>query len=322
MHRFRVGVVRGGPSSEYDVSLNTGASILQHIDREKYNPVDVLIDKRGLWHIGGLPISEERALRQVDVVVNAMHGEYGEDGTVQRLFEQFRVPHTGSGSLASAIAFNKGLTKHALRNAGVKMAPHRMLGVEDDLDRTLINIFRTLPQPSVIKPIAAGSSVGVTIAHNFDEFTIGVHHAFEISPKVMVEEFIKGREATVGVVDDFRGEKLYALFPIEIIPPVHKKFFDYEAKYGGETEEICPGNFSAAEKDELQRLAKLVHETIGLSHYSRSDFIVSRRGIYFLEVNTLPGMTNESLVPKAVRAAGSSLAHFIDHLIQLALKRK
>ncbi|MBC7836866.1 ATP-grasp domain-containing protein, partial [Acetobacteraceae bacterium] len=133
-----------------------------------------------------------------------------------------------------------------------------------------------------------------------------------------VEEFIKGKEATVGVVDNFRGEKFYALMPVEIVPPPSREFFDYHAKYSGESTERVPGNFTHSEKEELMYLAKRAHETLGLSHYSRSDFIVSKRGIYFLEINTLPGLTGESLLPKALAAGGSKLPEFLDHVITLA----
>ena len=136
----------------------------------------------------------------------------------------------------------------------------------------------------------------------------------------MVEENIKGREATCGVVDKFRGNDFYSLLPIEIIKPEKSDFFDYEAKYCGGSQEICPGNFSRDEKEAIQELAVAAHKVLGLRHYSRSDFIISPgRGIYILEVNTLPGLTAESLLPKSLQAVGCSLPDFLDHLITLAL---
>ena len=143
-----------------------------------------------------------------------------------------------------------------------------------------------------------------------------------MAPKVLVEEYIKGREATVGVIDDFRGEKTYALMPVEIIPPPEHSFFNYEAKYGGKSIERVPGNFTQEEKNELTNTARAVHEGLGLSHYSRSDFILSPRGLYFLEVNTLPGLTDESLLPKAVAAIGSRLPDFLEHVLDLAQRGK
>ena len=314
-----IAVLRGGPSDEHEVSLKTGATVLGHLtDTTQYRPIDVFIDRSGVWHVRGVPTTPERALSFVDVAFNALHGTYGEDGTVQRILGRIGVPYTGSDALASALAMNKHLTKEALKNSGIRMARSVTLGVTDDLDRVIIETFRTFPQPSVIKPASSGSSVGVTIARTFTDFSAGVKKAFNHSAQVLVEEFIKGKEATVGVVDGLRGQMSYTLPPVEIVPPPTNPFFDYAAKYGGGTLERVPGNFSRAESDELQRLARVAHEALGLRHYSRSDFIVSPHGIYFLETNTLPGLTDQSLLPKSLAAVGVSMPEFINHLIELA----
>ena len=186
-----------------------------------------------------------------------------------------------------------------------------------------MEVWRTFIQPSVVKPMALGSSVGVGIARDFPTFRALILAALEKSDSALVEEYIQGREATCGVVENFRDKEIYPLFPIEIIPPPEKDFFDYQAKYSGISREICPGNFSLEEKATIQQAAALVHRILGLGHYSRSDFIVSpKRGIYFLEVNTLPGLTNESLLPKSLAAVGCSLSDFLEHLLTLALNRK
>jgi D-alanine-D-alanine ligase len=320
--RTVVGVFRGGPSSEYEVSLKTGMSVLESLDREKYEPKDLFIDRSGEWHLHGVAVPPEKALHGIDVAFNAMHGEFGEDGTVQRLLDRLQVPYTGSGSMASATAFNKHLTKEQAKKLGVKTAPSIVVEADEDTEALAHRIFRSFPHPAVVKPLAGGSSVGTNVANNFHQLHYALDEGFKISPRVLVEEYIKGREATVGVLDHFRGQRAYALMPVEIIPPARHSFFSYEAKYGGETIERVPGNFTNAQKTELERLAKLVHEGLGLDHYSRSDFIISRRGIYFLEVNTLPGLTKESLLPKALHAVGAKLSDFLDHVIQLARKKK
>jgi len=322
MYRLKVGVLRGGPSSEYDISLNTGGSVLKHLPKEKYDAKDILISKDGTWHHRGMPTTPARILPHIDVIFNALHGEYGEDGTVQKLLDTFSVPYTGSGALGSAIAMNKRLAKECLASQNIKMPEHRMLEVSDDLEEEIFDIFRKMPQPTVVKPLSGGSSFGVQIAQGHDQLLESVYKAFEYSPKVLIEEYIRGREATCGVVEDFRNEELYALMPIEIIPPKENNFFDHDAKYSGKTQEICPANFSPEEKEELGWLAKKIHQALGLEHYSRSDFIVSPRGIYFLEVNTLPGLTEESLVPKALNAVGCSFPEFLDHVVTLALNKK
>jgi D-alanine-D-alanine ligase len=319
--RTTVGVLRGGPSSEYEVSLKSGAAVLEALEREKYDPRDIFISRDGQWHLHGVTVHPEKALAGVDVAFNAMHGHYGEDGQVQRTLDALGVPYTGSDAFSSALAFNKHRTKEVAKKVGVKVV-HGMVvekpAERADLEAVAFDIFRTFPHPAIVKPVIGGSSVGTTVADNFHALAWALEQAFEVSDRALVEEYIQGREATVGVIDDFRGEATYALLPVEIVPAPHHSFFSYEAKYGGDTIERCPGNFTRDEKDELMRIAKLVHENLNLSHYSRSDFIVSRRGIYFLEVNTLPGLTNESLLPKALHAVGSSLTYFLDHIITLA----
>ncbi len=321
MHRVRVGVLRGGPSSEYDVSLKTGASMLKHLPSEKYEAKDILIDRNGVWHLRGLPTPPERAMRQFDVALLGLHGAYGEDGTVQRMLQTHRIPFTGSDSLSSAVAMNKALTKEQAKAAGLTLSPHFVLQSMPE-GSSLMETFRSMSPPLVIKPIDSGSSVGVSVVKTFPQFESALEAGFAHSRKVLVEQYVFGREATAGVVDSFRGTEVYALPPIEIIPPKGAGFFNLEVKYNGETREICPGNFSFAEKEALQRAAIAIHKQLGLRHYSRSDFIVTPRGkVYFLEVNTLPGMTAESLLPKSLAAVGCAFPDFLDHLVTLALQR-
>lgn len=320
--KIRVGVLRGGPSSEYGVSLKTGEAVLNHLPRDKYEPVDIYISEDGVWHIHGLPKNEHDALHTLDVVINAMHGEYGEDGKVQSVLDHMKVPYTGSKAFESAVAMRKDLTKQALKGTGVKTPYWKTVSRDEmDIDR-LAEIFRVIPHPSVVKPAGSGSSVGVSIVKNFSDLAPALKKAFAIGETAIIEEYIQGREATCGVIQDFRDEKIYALLPIEIVPAKDREFFDHAAKYEGKSEEICPGNFEQEVKAELQRLSKLVHEHLGLRHYSRSDFIIHpTRGIYFLEVNTLPGLTSESLLPKSLVAIGSSLPEFLDHIVTLARKK-
>jgi len=321
MTKTRVAVLRGGPSNEYDISLKTGAAVLRNLP-EQYQPIDVLIDKSGTWYARGAPRTPARVLAQCDVVFNALHGRWGEDGKLQRILHHFNVPYTGSGVLESALAMNKWQTKEIFRQRGLKTPVATLVRRHQTGPSFIRSLFRQFPQPSVVKPLQGGSSVGVTIAHNFNEFSNGFRVVFDDGDTALVEEYISGREATCGVIDDFRGEKYYALPPVEIVPP-EGAFFDYENKYNGETKELCPAlSFSKEEKDTIACLAKTAHSALGLRHYSRSDFIVSHRGIYILEVNTLPGLTEESLLPKACSAVGCSFSDLLDHLVQLALNDK
>lgn len=172
-----------------------------------------------------------------------------------------------------------------------------------------------------MKPVSLGSSVGVRIAGGYAPVHQAVREAMALSSGVLVEEFIRGTEATAGIVERLRGEALYALPPVEIVPPEHAEFFSAAVKYDGSTAEIVPGRFAKQVTQELMRQARVMHEALGLRHYSRSDFIVSPRGIYFLETNTLPGLTTESLFPKALAAVGVKFPDFLSHLVELSLDR-
>jgi D-alanine-D-alanine ligase len=260
----------------------------------------------------------ESALVDVDVVFIALHGSYGEDGTVQRILERLNIPYTGSGSYASAIAMNKALTKDYLKkhSDSVKMAPHLKLtrsGISN-LAQTVESIGELFGPEYVIKPVGGGSSIG-TILTNRVGLLKSIQDSLAAHEEVLVEQRIIGKEATVGILEDFRNTRYYQLPAIEIVPPPSAQFFSADVKYSGETEEICPGRFSKDEKQELSALAQEVHQLLGLRQYSRSDFIVASDGIYFLEVNTLPGLTSQSLFPRSMEAVGSSYKELVNHLI-------
>ncbi len=313
----RIGVVRGGPSSEYDVSIRTGASILKHLPEDKYIGVDVLITRDGLWHRNGLPASLEDIQHHVDVVWNALHGYYGEDGKIQRELEQFGIPYTGSGVLPSAIAMNKALAKEHVIPLGIKTPRWIVIGEDESLEEGVFRAFHTVGFPAFVKPASGGSSVATRLVKNYHELEDAVEEASAYGD-ILVEEYIKGREATVCVIDA-GDDDVHVLHPIEIVPKGGHEFFNYEAKYAdGGSDELYPGRFTHNESHHLRSLAKRVHQGLGLRHYSRSDFIVSPRGIYFLEANTLPGMTDASLFPKAIQGEGITLSEFIDHIITLA----
>ena len=321
MAKIKVGVVRGGPSSEYEVSLETGKAVLQALDRNRYEPIDVLIDKEGAWHLSGIVVSPEKVFRVVDVIFNALHGEYGEDGMVQRLLERHAIKYTGSGTAASAVAMQKRLAREIFKLAGIHIPPTLIVKKGDDISIFAAEAIRRMSLPLVVKPASRGSSIGVTHAKNIYELVLGMENAFRCDKEVLVEKYIEGREATCALLEDFRGEKHYTFPVIEIIPPPKKSFFDYECKYDGSTQEICPGRFSVDVRDKIQKAAIAAHASLGCRHYSRSDFIVSPDNkVYILELNTLPGLTSQSLAPKAAAAIGLEFPELLDHLITLALR--
>ncbi|MEI8327747.1 MAG: D-alanine--D-alanine ligase [Candidatus Taylorbacteria bacterium] len=323
-HRKRIGVLRGGPSNEYEVSLKTGAAVLETLQKhfeDRYHAKDIFVDKKGNWHVDGIEMKLDSALRSVDTIFNALHGSYGEDGKVQSILEHHGKPFTGSGSLASAIGMNKILAKKMFQNHKLKtplFLEFRSDRIQSEIDKIVAEVFNTFTMPAVVKPASSGSSVGISVVKYYDGLPVALREAAKHDDLVMIEEFIPGIEATCAVVEGFRGQDLYALPPVEIRPG--NEFFDYAAKYEGLSQEIVPATFASKTKLAIEDLARQIHRALGLKHYSRSDFIIHpRRGIYILEVNTLPGLTNESLLPKALRAVGSDLNEFVGHVIELSL---
>jgi len=316
-----VGVLRGGPSREHEVSLKTGAAILANLPEERYSARDIYIDKNGQWHDRGRVTTPERALRQIDVALIGLHGEYGEDGEVQKVLERFGVPYAGADSFGSYLAMHKLMAKMRAKEAGLLTPESHYIERAEDSEEAVHRIIRSFQQPVVVKPIGWGSSVGVSVVGGYAQVLSAIEQLFaEGAPTVLVEEYIRGKEATIGVVENLRGEALYVLPTIEIIPP-EGDFFSYDAKYSGVTREVCPGNFSRVATEELKRAAKVMHRALGLRHYSRSDFIVAPKGVYYLETNTLPGLTTESLMPKSLAAVGMPFPDFLGHLVNLALSR-
>ncbi len=333
---IRVGVIRGGVSPEYDVSLRTGGHVLSHLRadalKDKYTAIDMLLDKNGILHANGRPTDMADVHKKVDVVFNALHGDFGEDGKFQQLLEQWKIPYTGSGIFSSALGYNKKMAKDRFRDLGLKTPEHMLFpfyqpdfdGPEEDYPaKKAREVWQKMPAPWIVKPLTGGSSMGVHACKTFPELV----RAFEVGMRqgvsVVVEELILGKEATVGVVENFRNKPLYTFPAVEIRLHKNKNSFDYEDKYYSPANRVAPGNFSLDEKVQLEYLAKLIHTEFNLDHYSTTDFIVHpKRGIYVLEVNTLPGLTPASTIPQALESVGSNMPEFIDHIIKLALSRK
>ena len=276
--------------------------VLKNLDKEKYVARAVKVSKSGKW-----PISFEKLKKDFDVVFIAMHGEYGEDGTLQSILDENGILYTGSGVAASRLGMDKIASQKVFKKAGL-LVPGDPKGF-----------------PAVVKPADRGSSVGVSIARNFLELDSAVKTALNQSRRIMVQEYIAGRELTCGVLEIKR--KLTPLLPTEIIPK--SKFFDYVAKYKkGGSQEITPPNLPPAVIKKIQQAAIKAHQAIGANGYSRSDFILAMPNaknqvpkIYILEINTLPGMTETSLLPQEAKAVGISFPQLLDRIIEAALRK-
>lgn len=298
--KVRVAVVRGGPSTEYEASLKTGEHILSVLREmsDSYEPMDVFISKDGEWHREGLVEEPHRALRYVNVVWNALHGQYGEDGQVQRVLESLQIPFTGSTAVASALATNKELAKHLYREHSLPTPAHELVTEEDLNEDRLIAIFRNYLSPVIIKPANASGSLGVHLAHTFQEIKHAIKETFKHSPRILVEEFIKGDEVTCVVIDKAKGEPLYALLP------------SAKSKFKLKTEE----------NRQIEEMAKQAHQVLGMRHYSGSDFIITpKKKIYILETNSLPSLHKDSLVHSSLQATGWRSRDFVDHVLKLVI---
>jgi D-alanine-D-alanine ligase len=316
-----IAVLMGGPSSEHEVSLKSGEMVFTHVDRSKYEPVRVVIQKNGEW-----TIPPEEIKKFSDCAFIAMHGTYGEDGTVQGILELHKIPYTGSDSLSSALGMNKFLSLQVFREGGLRTAPslliHRLEWRTSPTD-ILKKIKQHIGLPVVVKPNNQGSSFGVSIVKNEKKLEEALRDAFDFSREVITEKFIEGREITCGVLDHGWSESAFPLLPTEIIPR-GGTFFDYKAKYekNGSYEITPPQNIAPQMIEKLRRAALTAHKLIGARGISRTDMILDKKGdIYVLEINTIPGLTEESLIPKAAMVHGIEFPKLLSIIIDSALHK-
>ncbi len=296
---MKVGVLLGGNSPERDVSLATGAAMLKAVSELGYEAVDLTLDE-------SLSTLEANLL-EVDIVLNALHGGMGENGIVQGYLDTIGVRYSGSGALASAVCMDKHFSKIIVRQAGVR-TPEWVLLTETE------GVADAVPgMPVVVKPVDQGSTVGLSIVHRPEELEPALALAQKYSRRIMVEQFITGREITVTVIDG-------SAYPIVEIKPSHE-LYDYECKYSqGMSRYTCPAEIDPVLTEQIQAAAITVYRALDCRHYGRVDFRLDGDAYWFLEMNTLPGMTATSLVPKSVNAAGMSFNELIQTLINLVQK--
>ena len=253
----------------------------------------------------------------IDYACIAIHGELGEGGGLQKIFEDHHIPYIGTNAYQSSVAFSKAATKAVLESSGIKSATYQVFKRDEIDGKTASHIFTTMPQPCIVKPSTSGSSYGVSKCRTIHEIQNALSEALQYSDTIVVEEFIEGREFFVGVITDFRNKELYMLPAVEAILADGKEFFDTEAKYDGSTNEVCPANINEELSQELQDATKAVCSAIHIRDYARIDFIAHpTRGVFVIEVNTLPGMSSESLFPKAIKTIGLSMRDMFKMFIE------
>ncbi len=320
-------MLMGGRSEEREVSLSTGRMILSAIDRNKYNAFAVDTGKFGNSDSASetasdiLPleylISPDACTPKPDIAFIALHGRFGEDGTVQGMLELIGMPYVGSGVLASALAMNKIMTRNVFSHAGIPVAKGLVVYRTPDISSLVDSSTRELGYPVVVKPNHQGSSIGLSIAQDAAQLFESLELAFKYDSDVLLEAFVRGTEITCPVLGNVDPE---ALPVIEIVPA--SGVYDYEAKYtAGATEEIVPARIPASIYARAQELAIACHRVLGCRDMSRTDMIVQGTDIYVLETNTIPGMTPTSLLPQSARAAGIEFPVLLDRLIGYAIER-
>jgi D-alanine-D-alanine ligase len=333
MTKLRVAILQGGPSPEREVSLRSGQMVLKNLDPTKYDAFAV-----DLSDLLGDPAALLALKAKADFVFLAVHGTPGEDGTVQGLLDLVGLPYQGSGVMASALAMNKIRSKAVYAQLGLPQARSLdVVSVGDGLwrcgvsalfgtDRPVLTtaelaerVGATLGWSLVLKGASQGSTFGLSVIEGEAQFAEALAQVLAFDAEVLIEERLRGLEVTAGVM----GNHDVTALPIVEIRPKTGDLFDYEAKYApGGSEEICPARLDADVTARLQALATLAHHGLGCWGYSRSDFMIVDGVPYILETNTLPGLTEASLFPKAVRATGKMLPELLDMLIGWGLERE
>lgn len=300
VEEMRIGVIMGGVSSEKQVSIMTGNEMIAHLDKSKYDIVPITLNEK-------MDLIEKA--KDIDFALLALHGKYGEDGTVQGTLESLGIPYSGSNMLSSGICMDKNISKKILRYEGIETPDWIELTKMEDLN---LDELDKLGFPLVVKPNSGGSSVGVKIVYDKDELISMLETVFEWDSEVVIEKYIKGDEITCSIFD---GKQL------PIISIRHAaEFFDYNAKYddAGTIEEVI--ELPAELKERVNKATLACYKVLKCSVYARVDMMVKDGIPYVMEVNTLPGMTQASLLPKSADAAGINYSKLLDMIIETSLR--
>lgn len=327
MNKKNVAVVMGGYSDEYKVSLKSGQLIYDSLDRELYNVYKVVILKDEWYFLDDreqkVPINkadfsvnlESGFDVNFDVCFNIIHGKPGENGELQAYWDTIGQKYTGCGFYQSALTFNKKDTLAVLSKYGIPSAKSIYLRNGESVNEA--EIISELGLPLFVKPNQSGSSLGISKVKEPSELKAALDFAFAEDDEILIESFLNGMEVSVGVVD-FNGETI-VLGITEIVP--HKEFFDYEAKYEGASEEITPARIDDATRQKVEDIAKKAYNSLGMSGFSRSEFIIMNGTPYMLEMNTNPGFSPASILPQQAKIYGISIQDLCGNEVEKALKK-
>ncbi|HUH25606.1 MAG TPA: D-alanine--D-alanine ligase [Flavobacterium sp.] len=321
-----VAIIMGGYSSEYQISLKSGEVVYNHIDKSKYHTYKIHILTDGWFYVdeknNRFPIDKNDFSVLVnnekitfDVVFNAIHGTPGEDGLIQAYFKLIKMPQTSSNYYQSALTFNKRDMLSVLKPYGIKTAVSYYLNQGEAILED--QIVQRVGLPCFVKPNKSGSSFGISMVKEREQLLSAIEKAYAEDDEIIIESYLKGTEVSVGVIK-YQDETI--VLPItEIVS--ENDFFDYEAKYEGKSSEITPARISEEEKLKIEEVAKRIYTILKMDGFSRSEFILVNNEPFLLEMNTVPGLTAESILPQQAQQAGILLNNLFENAIELALKR-
>lgn len=323
---MNIAVVTGGYSDESVISIRSGQLILNNLDKNKYNAYEVQILPDG-WNLiisenkypvnkADFSFQKDGETIKFDVAVNTIHGTPGEDGHMQAYWELLELPYTGCGFYQSALTFNKRDTLSVLSKFNIPRAKSVYLSKGDAVDANAL--VAELGLPFMVKPNQSGSSLGVSKVNSVEELDKALEFAFAEDSDILIESYLKGTEVSVGVLN--LNGKITVLGLTEIVP--HNEFFDYEAKYMGKSDEITPARLDAETEQRVRDMAAKAYEALGMTGFSRTDFIIMDGVPHFIEMNTNPGLSPQSIFPQQAAHAGIPFSELLDSEIQLALERK
>ena len=324
MERKRVAVVTGGAAAELEVSLKSAAVVIQHLDKALYEVYRVDIsshpwmatDHQGnAFKIDMNDFSINNHQLTFDVAFIAIHGTPAEDGKIQGYFDLLNIPYSACSVLASAITFDKDITKQLLKDLDLNLAKSVLLNKQN---KSLDEIKQKLSLPIFVKPNKNGSSYGVSKVKHYNDLEAALAKAFQFDDEVLVEEYIDGRELAAGIIDD---QGTLTCLPITEIS-TENEFFDYEAKYLGKSKEVTPAPITDEQKMRCNKLTKQIYRVLKLSGAARVDYFLKGDDLYLLEVNTIPGLSEASLLPQQAIAHGYSLSQFFQVWIEGAIAEK
>lgn len=320
-----IAIIMGGYSSEYEISLKSGNVVHEVLDREKYNSYRVHIFQDKWVYVdendqefpidkNDFSVTIDSQKINFDCVFNAIHGSPGEDGFMQGYFALLNIPHTSCGMYQASLTFNKRDCLSVLKPYGIKTAESYYLNLGDEIDQEAI--INKVGLPCFVKANKAGSSFGISKVYKSEDLKAAIDYAFEEDDEIIIEAFLDGTEVSVGVIS-YKGDVI--VLPItEIVSD--NDFFDYKAKYLGESQEITPARISEEMEKKVRKVSKQVYQILKMKGFSRSEYIFKDGEPHLLEVNTVPGLTKESILPQQANAAGISLSELFENAIEEALK--